>query len=37
MLRGSHHHLPFAIGLAHRRFAIVDLTTRAHQPFFDSD
>ncbi len=36
-LRDSHHHLPFAIGLAHRRFAIVDLTTRAHQPFFDSD
>ena len=37
MLRDSHHHFPFAIGLAHRRFAIVDLTTRAHQPFFDSD
>lgn len=36
-LLDSHHHLPFAIGLAHRRFAIVDLTTRAHQPFFDSD
>ena len=37
VLRDSQHHLPFAIGLAHRRFAIVDLTTRAHQPFFDSD
>ena len=37
MLRDSQHHIPFTIGLAHRRFAIVDLTTRAHQPFFDSD
>jgi asparagine synthase (glutamine-hydrolysing) len=34
-LRNSHHHFPFSIGLAHRRFAIVDLTARAHQPFFD--
>jgi asparagine synthase (glutamine-hydrolysing) len=37
MLHGSHNYFPFAIGLAHRRFAIVDLTTAAHQPFFDSD
>jgi asparagine synthase (glutamine-hydrolysing) len=37
VLRDSHHHLPFALGLAHRRFAIVDLTTRAHLPFFVSD
>jgi len=37
ILRDSHHRLPFAIGLAHRRFAIVDLTTAAHQPFFASD
>ena len=37
VLRDSHHHFPFPIGLAHRRFAIVDLAARAHQPFFDSD
>ena len=37
VLRNSHTHAHFTIGLAHRRFAIVDLTTRAHQPFFDSD
>src|SRR5262245_49534352 len=29
-------HSPFSIGLAHRRFSIVDLTTTGHQPFFDS-
>ena len=29
-------HHSFSIGLAHRRFSIVDLTTRGHQPFFDA-
>ena len=37
MLRHSQGHLPFTIGLAHRRFAIIDLSANAHQPFFDSD
>ncbi len=37
MLRDPCKYPPFNIGLAHRRFEILDLTTRAHQPFFDSD
>jgi len=37
MLCGAIKYAPFSIGLAHRRIAIVDLTARAHQPFFDSD
>jgi len=37
ILRDARSGLPVTIGLAHRRFAIVDLTTKAHQPFFDSD
>jgi len=36
VLRDSHNDVPFNIGLAHRRFSIVDLTTRGHQPFVDS-
>lgn len=29
--------LPVNIGLAHRRFSIIDLTSGGHQPFFSSD
>ena len=36
-LHTAYNDRPFTIGLAHRRFSIVDLTTRGHQPFFDSD
>jgi asparagine synthase (glutamine-hydrolysing) len=34
-IHAFHHDQPFFIGLAHRRFSIVDLSTAAHQPMFD--